>query len=317
MMHQSVDIYQGMNNDSSLRGRTVLVTGTTQGLGRALALDLASEGATLLLHGRNPERLEKVLTEARALGAEARGYLADLSDLTQVRALAECIAQAEPELNVLVHNAVAGGGSTPTVRELNAQGYELRFAVNHLAPWTLTGLLLPLLRASAARAGRASRVVNVASMGQEPVDLTDPMMERDYEGLAAYCRSKLALIMATFDLAAELPPHEVTVNSLHPAHLMDTEGVRAFGLVPAVSVAEGVRPTVQLITDPQLEGVTGRYFDRFTEARAHDWAYDPAARAQLAALTERLTAPFTTPPFTTPTVTELAVTAPAVTASLG
>ncbi|MCC9308213.1 SDR family NAD(P)-dependent oxidoreductase [Kitasatospora sp. RB6PN24] len=282
-----------MNDDSSLNGRTVLVTGATQGLGRALALDLAGEGATLLLHGRNPERLEQVLAEVRALGTEARGYLADLSDLARVRALARRITRAEPELNVLVHNAIAR--NDPQLRQLSAQGHELQLAVNHLAPWTLTRLLLPLLRVSAKRSGRASRVVNVASMGQAPLDLADPMMEHGYEGLEAYCRSKLALIMSTFDLGAELPAHEVTVNSLHPAHLMDTEGVRAFGLVPAVSVAEGVRPTVRLVTDPELAGVTGRYFDRFTEARAHDWAYDPTARARVAALTERLTAPFTAP----------------------
>ncbi|MDH6140079.1 MULTISPECIES: SDR family NAD(P)-dependent oxidoreductase [Kitasatospora] len=292
-MNNDSSLHDSALDDASLHGRTVLVTGATQGLGRALALDLAGEGATLLLHGRNPERLEKVLAEVRAVGAEARGYLADFSDLAQVRALAQRIAQAEPELNVLVHNAIAR--NDPKLRQLSAQGHELQLAVNHLVPWTLTRLLLPLLRVSAAHSGRASRVVNVASMGQAPLDLADPMMEQEYDGLTAYCRSKLALIMATFDLGAELPAHEVTVNTLHPAHLMDTEGVRAFGLVPAVSVAEGVRPTVRLVTDPELAGVTGRYFDRFTEARAHDWAYDPAARAELAALTQRLTTPFTAP----------------------
>ncbi|MFE9423784.1 SDR family NAD(P)-dependent oxidoreductase [Kitasatospora sp. NPDC006697] len=277
-----------MNNETPLDGRVVLVTGTTQGMGRALALDLAARGATVLLHGRDPRRLAAVLAEVRATGAEARGYRADLGDLAQVRALAEELLGAEPRLDALVHNAVAGGGSDPTRRELSAQGVELRLAVNHLAPHLLTRRLLPLLR----RGGGGARVVNVASIGQSPVDLADPMLERGYEGLEAYCRSKLALIMDTFALAAELPAGEVTVNALHPAHLMDTPGVRAYGLVPEVGVEEGVRPTVRLLTDPALAGVTGRYFDRFTETRAHDWAYDPAARAGLAALTERLVAPF-------------------------
>ncbi|GAA1935145.1 SDR family NAD(P)-dependent oxidoreductase [Kitasatospora viridis] len=284
-----------MTTETPLLGRTVLVTGTTQGLGRALALDLAGQGATVLLHGRDPERLAEAAAEVRAAGSEARCYRADLGDLAQVRALADRLLQDEPRLDAVVHNAVAGGGSDPTRRELSAQGVELRLAVNHLAPHLLTRLLLPLLRRTARAEGRAGRVVNVASMGQQPVDLADPMMERDYEGLAAYCRSKLALITDTFELAGALPADEVTVNALHPAHLMDTPGVRAYGLVPEVGVEEGVRPTARLVTDPALEGVTGRYFDRFTEARAHEWAYQPANRAGLAALTERLAAPFAGP----------------------
>ncbi|MFD7864240.1 SDR family NAD(P)-dependent oxidoreductase [Streptomyces sp. NPDC059783] len=269
--------------------RTVLITGATQGLGLHLARDLAGRGATLLLHGRDRGRLDRAAAEVRTVSggrAPVRTYLADLSDLDQVRALAARVRAAEPRLDVLVNNAVAGGGSEPLRRELSAQGHELRFAVNHLAPQVLTRELLPLLRASAP-----ARVVQVASVGQSPVDFDDVMMERGYEGLEAYCRSKLALIMSTFDLAAEETPGTgVTFNALHPAHLMDTEGVRAYGLTPAVPVEEGVRPTVRLITDPALAGVSGRYFDRFTDAPAHAQAYDPSARARLAALTRELLA---------------------------
>ncbi|MFF9869636.1 SDR family NAD(P)-dependent oxidoreductase [Streptomyces sp. NPDC013953] len=265
--------------------RTTLITGATQGMGRGLALDLATRGGTLLLHGRDRGRLDRVAAEVRAAapGNTVRTYLADLSDLDQVHAMAARIRAAEPRLDGLINNAVVGGGAEPHKRELSAQGHELRFAVNHLAPYALTRGLLPLLTASAP-----ARVVNVASIGQETVDFDDVMLERDYEGLRAYCRSKLALIMMTFELAAELDGTGVTVNTLHPAHLMDTDGVREYGLVPVTNVEEGVRPTVRLLLDPGLTTTTGRYFDQFTDTRAHEQAYDTEARKGLMRLTDAL-----------------------------
>jgi NAD(P)-dependent dehydrogenase (short-subunit alcohol dehydrogenase family) len=264
---------------------TTFITGATQGLGRGIALDLARRGGTVLLHGRDRVRLDAVAAEVRATapGATVRTYLADLADLRQVRAMAERILAAEPHLDALVNNAVAGGGTEPLRRELSAQGHELRFAVNHLAPYALVRGLLPLLMSSAP-----ARVVNVASIGQERIDFDDIMLERNYEGLRAYCRSKLALIMATFELGGELAGTGVTVNALHPAHLMDTQGVRDYGLTPVIGIEEGVRPTVRLVTDPDVAGVTGRYFDRFTDSRAHEQAYDADARRRLMELTHRL-----------------------------
>ncbi|MFF7177084.1 SDR family NAD(P)-dependent oxidoreductase [Streptomyces sp. NPDC008121] len=265
--------------------RTVLITGTTQGLGRGIALDLASRGHTVLLHGRDSTRLAAVADAVRTAHPDAtvRTYRADLADLTQVRELADRVRAGETRLDALVHNAVAGGGADPLRREWSAQGYELRFAVNHLAPYALTRALLPLLTVSAP-----ARVVNIASLGQERIDFDDVMLDEGYEGLRAYCRSKLAMIMATFELATELKGTGVTVNALHPAHLMDTAGVRAYGLMPLTGVEEGVRPTVRLVLDPELADTTGRYFDRFTDARAHEQAYDPEARERLMTLTRAL-----------------------------
>ncbi|WNI28172.1 SDR family NAD(P)-dependent oxidoreductase [Streptomyces sp. ITFR-6] len=230
--------------------RTVIVTGATQGLGIHLARDLAGRGATLILHGRDRGRLDRAADEVRTVSAgrgEVRTCLADLSDPDQVRSMAAALREAEPRLDVLVNNAAAGGGADPLLREVSTQGHELRFAVNYLAPCLLIRELLPLLSASAP-----ARVVQVASIGQSAVDFDDVMMERGYEGLEAYCRSKLAMIMSTFDLAAqETSGSGVTFNALRPAHLMDTRGVREYGFTPEVSVEEGVRPTVRLITDPR------------------------------------------------------------------
>lgn len=286
--YQCVDIKQGMNHEPyALRGKTILLTGATQGMGRHLALALAANGATLLLHGRDRARLAAVASEARAVdpGPPVRTYLADLADLGQVRSLADRVLATESRLDVLVNNAAVGGGTDPSGREMSRQGHELRFAVNHLAPYLLTCRLVPLLTASAP-----ARVVNVASIGQVPIDFDNVMLEREYDGVRAYCQSKLAMIMATFDLAADFANDKITVNALHPAHLMDTQMVRQSGFTPAACLDEGMRPTLRLIADPALESVTGSYFDQLAEAVAHAQAYDPIARARLAALTQRLCA---------------------------
>ncbi|SCG48195.1 SDR family NAD(P)-dependent oxidoreductase [Micromonospora coxensis] len=267
-----------------MRGRTVLITGATTGLGRQLARDLAVRGARLLLHGRDEGRLAVVVDELSRWAPAVRAYRADLADLDQVRALAADVRRAEPRLDVLVNNAaVAAAPELP--RQVSRQGHELSLAVNHLAPYLLVRELAPLLAASAP-----ARVVNVASMGQVPLDFDDLMFERDYDWELAYCRSKLALIMSTFALAPELRDRGVTVNAVHPAHLMDTPMVRSSGLTPALDVDQGALPTLRLVVDSALDGVTGRYFDRFDDARAHAQAYDAEAVARLMAATRGLVA---------------------------
>jgi NAD(P)-dependent dehydrogenase (short-subunit alcohol dehydrogenase family) len=265
----------------NLSEATILVTGATDGLGKRVALELAAKGATVLLHGRNQERLEAAFEEIRReTGSEKlRSYLADFSSLAAVRSLAERILSDEERLDVLMNNA----GIIVRERQESEDGFELTFAVNYLAHFLLTGLLLPLLRDSAP-----ARIVNVASAGQSPVDFDDVMLERSYDGMKAYTKSKLAQVMFTFELAERLRGTGVTANALHPASLMNTKMVlETFGHTMS-TVEEGAEATVRLAVSPELEGVTGRYFDGKREGRANRQAYDAEARKRLWTLSEQL-----------------------------
>ena len=260
---------------------TVLVTGATDGLGKSVARELAGMGATVLLHGRSPERLGATFEELRReTGSEKLGsYLADLSSLGEVRGMAERVLSEHDRLDVLINNA----GIISREREESRDGHELTFAVNHLSHFLLTSLLLPLLKDSAP-----ARVVNVASVGQSPIDFGDPMLERGYDAMRAYSQSKLAQVMFTFELAERLRDTGVTANALHPASLMDTKMVRdAIGYTMS-TVEEGAEAVFRLAASPEVEGVTGRYFDGTREARANRQAYDEGARKRLWALSEEL-----------------------------
>ena len=266
--------------------QVILITGSTNGLGRALAHELAARSATVLLHGRDPAKGDAALREIReATGNERLAfYLADLSSLAQVRGLAEQILAAHERLDVLVNNAGIGtGGRAVTEREVSEDGYELRFAVMYLAPFLLTRQLEPLLVRSAP-----ARIVNVASAGQAAIDFDDVMLERDYSGVQAYCQSKTALVMLTFDLADELRDRGVTANCLHPGTYMPTKMVLEAGVSPVDSLESGVEATMRLVVDPELDGVTGKYFDRLREARPHPQAYETDARRLLRELSAEL-----------------------------
>ena len=266
--------------------QVILVTGATDGLGRGVATALAAEGATLLLHGRSSERLDAVV---EGIGAETgntnlRHYRADLASLDDVRRLADEVVGRESRLDALVNNA--GIGTTlpgDGERMVSADGYELRFAVNYLSGFLLTHRLAELLAASAP-----ARIVNVSSAGQAPIDFDDVMLEHGYSGMRAYAQSKLAQVMFTIDLAEELRGHGVTVNSLHPATYMPTKIVlhaRGEGLSP---LEDGVRATVRLVASPELDGVTGRYFNGEVESDPHPQAHDAAARAELRRISNEL-----------------------------
>ncbi|WP_433475466.1 SDR family NAD(P)-dependent oxidoreductase [Spirillospora sp. CA-142024] len=256
--------------------QTILITGATDGLGRALAAELAAEGATVLVHGRDDQRGKATLQE---IGGRASWYRADLSSLAETRALAEAVRADHPRLDVLVNNAGIGSAGP---RQESADGHELTFQVNYLSGYLLTRLLLPTLVASAP-----ARIVNVSSLGQQAIDFADVMINRGYGGTRAYCQSKLAQILFTIDLADELAGTGVTANALHPATYMPTKMVPS----PISTLEEGVRATHRLVTDPALDDVSGRFFDGLRESRADPQAYDPDARARLRALSDELTSP--------------------------
>ena len=265
--------------------QTILITGSTDGLGLATAEKLVHRCAHVLMHGRSPQKLERALAKAGTdRGATVSGLLADLGSLDQVRRLARDVERDVERLDVLVNNA---GVVVMDGRRESHDGFELTFAVNYLSHFLLTAELMPLLRESAP-----ARIVNVASIGQAPVNFDDPMAERDYEGFRAYVQSKLAQIMFTFELADRLRTARedgVTVNALHPATFMDTQMLRvSMGATPRSEVAEGVESLWRLVADPELHGVSGDYFDQLEEATAEAQAYDADARRRLWELSEEL-----------------------------
>ncbi|HEX4417010.1 MAG TPA: SDR family NAD(P)-dependent oxidoreductase [Kofleriaceae bacterium] len=271
---------------TDFQAKTVLVTGATDGLGRGVAQALAADHATVLVHGRDAARAEALAGELRAAGATAvRIYVADLASLSEVRSLATEILVNEPRLDVLVNNAGIGSTVPSAERAESHDGIELRFAVNYLSHYLLTRSLLPLLKACPP-----SRIVNVCSAGQSAIDFDDPMLTHSYSGARAYCQSKLAQILFTFDLADELAGTGVTANALHPATFMPTKLVAT----PLSSLDDGVQTTMRLITDPALTGISSKYFNGLHEATADAQAYDLDERAKLRALSDELTARYAT-----------------------
>jgi NAD(P)-dependent dehydrogenase (short-subunit alcohol dehydrogenase family) len=265
--------------------QTILITGSTDGLGLEVAKRLAAGGTTVLVHGRDPQRVERALGSIG--GTVPRdgldGFVADLGSLERVRDLARDVTRRLDRLDALVNNA---GIATGEARRESADGHELTFAVNYLSHFALTLELLPLLRDSAP-----GRIVNVASAGQRAIEFDDVMLERGYDGFRAYCQSKLAQVMFTFELAARLAGAEqadLSVNALHPATLMDTKMVRqSFGRSLS-TVDEGANAVLRLVAAPELDGVTGRYFDGLDEGAADAQAYDQGARRRLWELSAEL-----------------------------
>jgi NAD(P)-dependent dehydrogenase (short-subunit alcohol dehydrogenase family) len=250
-------------------------------------MELAQAGATVLIHGRDDERGRATIDEIAAATGNERltWHRSDFASLAEIAKLSESVAAEVERLDCLVNNAGIGTSLPGEGERMESEdGYELRFQVNYLSGYLLTRLLEPLLVGSAP-----ARVVNVSSAGQMQIDFNDVMLERDYSGVRAYCQSKLAQVMFTIDLAEELADRGVTANCLHPATYMPTKIVIAARGAAVSTLEEGVEATMRLIADPDLDGVTGRYFNGTEEAAAHEQAYDEDARRRLRELSERLT----------------------------
>jgi NAD(P)-dependent dehydrogenase (short-subunit alcohol dehydrogenase family) len=268
-----------------MNGKTVLITGSTDGVGRYVAAQLAAQGARVLIHGRDAVRARALIDEiTRAGHAAPTFYQADLASLAGARKLAEAVTADHGRLDVFVSNAGIGSMNGGAGRQTSADGYELRFAVNYLAGFLLAYRLLPLIRKAAP-----ARIVNVASLGQHPIDFDDVMITKDYSGLRAYAQSKLAQIMFTMDLAEELSASGVTVNSLHPATYMNTTMVRAGGISPVSTVDQGGKAILHLVSGDDVARRSGLFFNGMNEAKANPQAYDAFARRRLRQLSLELT----------------------------
>jgi len=267
-----------------MKRKVLFITGATDGIGRIAATELASRlpEATILIHGRNQAKLGKTVSEIQKLSGNSNieSFLADFSSLDEVRLLSKEILSKHDSIDVLINNAGAGFAAP----RFGKDGMETRLTVNYLAPFLLTHLMVPALIKAAP-----SRIVNVASAGQSPINFDDTMLEKKFDGVTAYTQSKLALVMFTFDLAEQLKQEHILVNCLHPGTYLDTNMVREAGIDPQGTAESGADTLVYFATSSDLENISGKYFNIKKEARAIAQAYDADARKKLREIGLKLT----------------------------
>jgi NAD(P)-dependent dehydrogenase (short-subunit alcohol dehydrogenase family) len=280
--------------NTSMQGKICLITGANSGIGKATALGLAQMGATVVMVCRDRTKGETAQAEIKAKSGNTAVdlLLADLASLQSVRQLAQDFKQRYAHLHVLINNA----GVNVLRRRETVDGYEMTFAVNYLAPFLLTNLLLDVLKASAP-----SRIVNVSSGAHETAKLNmqDLQAEQHYGFMRVYGQSKLALIMFTYELARKLQGTGVTVNCLHPGFVATNIGQS--GLNPAlaavakvivssmgISPENGAKTSIYLATSPNVDGISGRYFVKSVPKRSAPLSYDEVLQQQLWDMSEKL-----------------------------
>jgi NAD(P)-dependent dehydrogenase (short-subunit alcohol dehydrogenase family) len=275
------------HSENTMQGKTIVITGATSGIGRVTAAALAKLGAAVYCVGRDPQRTQAAVEAIQndSGNAQVYGMLADLASFQQIRRLADEVHQRTPRLDVLVNNA----GALFLRRKLSQDGIELTFALNHLAYFLLTNLLIDLMKSTAAEAGEA-RVVNVSSAAhmEAKIQFDDLQFQRGYSGMRAYSQSKLANILFTYELARRLAGSGVTANALHPGFvasrfatnngLLAKIGMSLMHFI-AISPEEGAQTSIYLASSPEVKGITGKYFVKCQPQHSDPATYD-AERAR-------------------------------------
>lgn len=283
-----------MTAQSQLRGKIVMVTGATDGIGKATAVALAAKGPTLIVVGRNPAKIAASVAEIKERSGNTHidSLQADFASLAEVRRLAQQFKARYKRLDVLVNNAA----NIFSNRGESADGFERTFAINHLAPFLLTNLLLDTIVASAP-----ARIVNVASDGHRlnNLDFDDLQATRSYSGIRAYAQSKLGNVLFSYELARRLAGTGVTVNTLHPGGVRTNLGHNETGLMErAIAVIlrvigrtpeAGAKTSVYLASSPDVSGISGMYFANCKAVRSSAASYDVAAQQRLWQISAELT----------------------------
>ena len=268
---------------SNLKDKIVIVTGANSGIGKAAAIQLAQCGATVVMACRSVERGVEALDDVRKAAHSQNVTLmqVDMSTHKSIRDFAEVFKSLYPRLDVLIHNA----GVFMKRRQLSGDGHEMTFAVNHLAPFLLTALLGDLLAASAP-----ARVVTVSSVAHQrgKLDFDNLQSERSFDGYGAYSASKLANVLFAFELAARKRLEGITSNALHPGVVTTKLLHEGFGST-GISPADGARNSVYLATSPEVEGISGMYFDNCRPGRVAPAAEQADLRERLWIVSEELT----------------------------
>ncbi|PKH87524.1 SDR family NAD(P)-dependent oxidoreductase [Colwellia sp. Bg11-28] len=272
----------------TMHNKTVLITGSTDGVGRITAEKLALRGATVLIHGRSINKINDTVESIKETtgNVQVYGYHADLSALVQIRHLAEEILSDHPKLDVLINNAGVGPGPSEKqfMRTISEEGYELRFAVNYLATAMLCELLLPALTLT------QGRIINIASAAQRPLKFDDLMMKNAFNASSAYAQSKLAVVMFSTFFAEQIRDEGITINALDPGSFLNTRMVQQAYGGSNNSPESGALAQLFLACAPELNGVTGQYFTQLRPDRANEQAYNLTAQKRLWALTKQLIA---------------------------
>lgn len=280
-----------------IRGKTVLITGATNGIGKVTALELAKAGASVIVVGRSQERADATIREIRAAspGSDIRAMLADLSSQASIRQLADTFLSEYNRLDVLINNAGAIFGS----RQTTVDGNEMTLALNHLGYFLLTHLLLPPLERAAEIAGEA-RIINVASDAHHftgQLNFDNLQSKGLFLGFFAYNRSKLMNVLFSYELARRLANTNITVNALHPGMIasgfarnnLDLYGLMWRLITPVMLTPEqGAQTSIYLATAPELSGRTGGYYSNSQLTRTSSVSYDEAAQRRLWSLSEKL-----------------------------